>query len=145
MIYRLEHFDQYTYGILVVVESDHKPLTAILSKPLMDAPRRLQRMLLRLQRYTISLVFKPGKALFVADTLFRAPVPSDLNVQPQKEFETVCTVIDPQLADPVLQQVRQETLVDRTLSGCDAFCDGRVATSQTAGGSGRGTVLQFPR
>ena len=37
----LERFDQYTYGRPVKVENDHKPLAAILRKPLSQAPTRL--------------------------------------------------------------------------------------------------------
>ena len=33
---------------------------------------RLQRMLLRLQRYTLKVTYKPGKELYIADTLSRA-------------------------------------------------------------------------
>ena len=33
MLYGLERFDQYTYGRKVIVQNDHKPLAAILSKP----------------------------------------------------------------------------------------------------------------
>ena len=43
-----ERFHQYTYGRSVIVESDHKPLESILAKPLVSAPKRLQRMILRL-------------------------------------------------------------------------------------------------
>jgi hypothetical protein len=37
MLYVLERFDQYTYGRKVIVPNDHKPLAAILSKPLVLA------------------------------------------------------------------------------------------------------------
>ena len=36
----------------VVVHSDHKPLEIIFKRPLADEPRRLQSMMLTLQRYT---------------------------------------------------------------------------------------------
>jgi hypothetical protein len=39
MLYGLERFDQYTYGRKVIVQNDHKPLAAILSKPLSRAPK----------------------------------------------------------------------------------------------------------
>ena len=41
LVYGLEKFDQFTYGRKVVVHNDHKPLAAILSKPLSHAPKRL--------------------------------------------------------------------------------------------------------
>ena len=42
IVFALELFNQYTFGRHVHVESDHKPLEAILLKPLARAPRRLQ-------------------------------------------------------------------------------------------------------
>ncbi|CAC5387826.1 unnamed protein product [Mytilus coruscus] len=68
----MEKFHQYTYGRNVCVESDHKPLEIIYKKPLFQAPKRLQRMLLRLQRYTIEINYKPGRYMYIADTLSRA-------------------------------------------------------------------------
>lgn len=39
-------FHEYMYGRRVIIESDHKPLEAILRKPLVAAPPQLQRMIL---------------------------------------------------------------------------------------------------
>ena len=54
-------FNRYTYGRKVFVESDHKLLEVIYQKPLVAAPKRLQRMLLRLQKYVLEIYFKPGQ------------------------------------------------------------------------------------
>ena len=43
-----------------------------MKKPLHMAPRRLQRMLLRLQGYDIDLVYRSGKNMELSDTLSRA-------------------------------------------------------------------------
>ena len=51
MVYGLERFDQFTFGRQVTKNSDHKPLEVIVRKPLCNAPKRLQAMLLRLLRY----------------------------------------------------------------------------------------------
>ena len=56
VIYGLEKFHQYTFGRLVIVHSDHKPLEYIVKKSLFKAPKRLQRMLLRIQKYDVQLV-----------------------------------------------------------------------------------------
>ena len=49
-----KRFHQYVYGRPISVESDHKPLEIILKKPLQDASKRLQRMMLALQGYDIT-------------------------------------------------------------------------------------------
>lgn len=67
-------FHDYIFGQhAVTVETDHRPLVAIFSKPLYQCPLRLQRMRLTLQRYPINVTYKPGKELFLADALSRFP------------------------------------------------------------------------
>ena len=72
VVFALNKFDQYVYGRPVTVHSDHKPLSAIASKPLRSAPKRLQGMLLKVQKYNVSIVYKPGREKHLADTLSRA-------------------------------------------------------------------------
>lgn len=72
VVFGMERFNQYTYGRKVFVESDHKPLEIIHKKPLISAPKRLQRMFLRLQKYDLEITYKPGKEMYVADALSRA-------------------------------------------------------------------------
>ena len=71
IVFSVEKFHQYTFGRPVKVQSDHKPLEAILQKPLSSAPKRLQGMMLRLQGYDISVTYKKGKEMLLADTLSR--------------------------------------------------------------------------
>ena len=69
IVYTCDHFDAYIYGRDTVhVETDHKPLESIMLKPLNSAPKRLQRMLLRLQKYNLQVKYKRGE-MFLADTL----------------------------------------------------------------------------
>ena len=72
VVFGVEHFHYYIYGRPVTVESDHKPLEAIIKKPLSSAPPRLQRMLLRLMKYDVTLTYKAGREMYVPDTLSRA-------------------------------------------------------------------------
>lgn len=68
-----DRFETYIYGRDVVnVETDHKPLESIVLKPLHSAPKRLQRMLLKLQKYNLQIKYKKGQEMFLADTLSRA-------------------------------------------------------------------------
>lgn len=64
-------FHQFLAGREFIVESDHKPLETIMRKPLMKAPPRLQRILLRIQPYAPKVTYKKGKELHMADYLSR--------------------------------------------------------------------------
>ncbi|KAL7857277.1 hypothetical protein SRHO_G00161760 [Serrasalmus rhombeus] len=68
IVFGMEKFHQYTYGQPVTVQSDHKPLENIFKKPLLSAPKRLQRMLLRLQKYSVQVTYVPGRDMLLADT-----------------------------------------------------------------------------
>ena len=79
-----ERFNHYVYGRPVDVLSDHKPLVSITKKSLVSLSPRLQRLLLRLQKYEVNITYVPGKYMHVADTLSRAcpnkqPTDADLN------------------------------------------------------------------
>lgn len=96
-VYACEKFYTYLYGRGdITIETDHKPLVSIISKPIATAPARLQRMLLRLQPYCFKLIYKPGKFLFIADTLSRAVEPvSGPPTDPRDQLEAraqVCAV-----------------------------------------------------
>ena len=80
IVFACERFDTYIYGRdAVTVETDHKPLEAIVRKALNAASQRLQRMLLRLQRYSLNVYYKKGKEMFLVDTLSR-PLTPEANV-----------------------------------------------------------------
>ena len=72
VIVAVEKFNNYTFGRKTIVHSDHKPLESILKKPLHRAPKRLQGMILRLQKYNIEVRYQSGKTMLLADTLSRA-------------------------------------------------------------------------
>lgn len=58
IVIALERFNQYTFGRHVHIESDHKPLEAIMLKPLAQAPRCLQLMMMRLQKYDFTVHYE---------------------------------------------------------------------------------------
>ena len=69
-------FDTYLRGREnIIALTDHSPLVSILSKPINKAPKRLQRMMLRLQRYHLILKYKKGSKMYISDSLSRAPLP----------------------------------------------------------------------
>ena len=71
IVFGVEQFHTYVYGRSFKVYTDHKPLEQIQQKTLADAPARLQCMLLRLQGYDCTIVYRPGKEMLLADTLSR--------------------------------------------------------------------------
>ena len=70
--YGCSKFHDFIFGKNITVETDHKPLVAIMTKPLHVLPARIQRMRMRLQRYDLKVTYRPGKQMFIADTLSRA-------------------------------------------------------------------------
>ena len=71
VVFALTRFHQYTYGRAVTVITDHKPLESLNKNNINDCPARLQRMLLRLQCYTFTIVYRPGSKIPVPDCLSR--------------------------------------------------------------------------
>ena len=69
VVYRLERFDQYTYGRPVIVENDHKPLETMFRKSLCSLPKRLQAMMMKIASYDVDLRYQPGHTVILADTL----------------------------------------------------------------------------
>ena len=73
-----EKFSVYILGKRIEIETDHKPLVPLLgSKHLDILPPRVLRFRLRLARFDYSIEHTPGKHLYTADTLSRAPASSD--------------------------------------------------------------------
>ena len=92
-MFACERFHVYIYGRRVIVETEHCPLIAISRKYLCDAPPRLQRLLLRIQKYDLKLEYTPGKLLVVADTLSRAFSPNQVARSTETEVHVhVCAI-----------------------------------------------------
>ena len=90
-------------------------LISIISKPLDKAPARLQRMLLRLQRYDIDLRYKPGKELYSADTLSRAHLPTTGDEDEDLALYVRSATANLPVTNRKLAELRQETDNDSTM------------------------------
>lgn len=75
--YACKRFHQFVSGQAVSVENDHKPPIALFQKPLNDCPLRIQRLMIRLQGYTLNVMYTPDKLMYTADTLCRAVDPME--------------------------------------------------------------------
>ena len=70
-VYGCEKFHSYLYGRSFVVRTDRRPIEQVHKKNLMQAPPRLQRMLLRLQPYDCIIKYLPGREMVTADAFHR--------------------------------------------------------------------------
>ena len=116
--FSLERFNQYTYGKKVAIESDHKPLEAIVKKPLAAAPPRLQRILLRMQKYDYALEYKPGKELVLPDMLSREPVSPTIDDNMEEEIALHVHLVRRTLpvTESKLEEIKRETAEDQSMS-----------------------------
>ena len=112
VVFGLERFNQYSYGKEVIIQNDHKPLAAILKKPLCQSPKRLQSMILRIRRYNITFEYLAGKQLILADTLSRAALSSS---EEPTLIHSVSATRYLSVSDSRLQEIKQATKEDSVL------------------------------
>jgi transposase InsO family protein len=114
LVWACEKFEDYVLGKEIQLETDHKPLVPLLGKMHLDSlPPRILRFKLRLMRFSYSIVHVPGKELYTADTLSRAPLLS--SGEPEHDYieQFVATIVStlPANADR-LQEYRTAQLND---------------------------------
>ena len=110
----------YLFGREITVETDRKPLEVILKKPLFAAPKRLQRMMMQLQKYNLRLVYKRGSEMYIADTLSRAYLgaPNQISEEEQefiRAVENVKMTKHLSISPERLQEIQEKTKDDVTL------------------------------
>ena len=93
----------------------YKLTTNRLKKPLHMAPKRLQRLLLRLLVYDVILTYRCGRQMQLADTLSRAYLPLTDATPFEMEVQSVNMVQDLPLAAARLDDVQAHTAKDDTL------------------------------
>ncbi len=82
IVFACERFHYFLYGREFTVESDHKPLETLVKRDMDDVTARLQRMFMFLLKYPkLSVIYKPGKAMLVADCLSRAQLPHVMEME----------------------------------------------------------------
>ena len=118
IVHAFHKFDQLLFGKSeVTVHSDHQALETIFKRPLASAPRRLQSMMLALQRYTFHVEYHKGSSLHIADTLSRAPLPTTSHKQlhDQLVYRVEFESNNPKLSgfqDNTLQDIRMAANTD---------------------------------
>ncbi|XP_021364173.1 uncharacterized protein K02A2.6-like [Mizuhopecten yessoensis] len=115
VVFGMEKVHQFTYGRPVTVQSDHKSLEMILKKSLQNAPKRLQRFLLRLQKYNFVLTYKKGETMYLADTLSRAYLDVGDKTAQLDDTETVNMAQFLPISEPRLHEIQKQTSTDESL------------------------------
>lgn len=139
IVHACTRFNQYVCGKdNVINETDHQQLINIFNRPLVNAPRCIQRMILRLQRYNLIVTYKKGKEMLLADALSRIFNP-DQNIKTEEVqdnevfsinkvnniFEEIAEInvlenID--INDDIIQKIQAETVKDTTLIHVKNIC-----------------------
>ena len=98
-----------------MVESDHKPLETIFKKSLIAVPKRLQRMMLRLQQFNITVQYKKGSEMHIADCLSRAPIEDRHLCEICEEVTSINAADYVYLTRTTWEQIRDRSRQDNSL------------------------------
>ena len=116
IVFACQWFSTYLLGRSFVAESNHKPLEMIAMKNLANAPPRLQRMLLELQRYDVTIKYRPGKEIQLANALSRCPARASQEIKLDMQVDYIAfmkpwikKLKDSMQRDPILATVYQRT------------------------------------
>ncbi len=97
-----------------MVHSDHKPLEAIQKKDLNKVSPRLQLMLLKLLYYRLTTVYKPGREMYIADTLSRAYIDDKTELDRSKNLYVHSVMTFYPASNTKVDLYKQSTLIDET-------------------------------
>ena len=114
-MFGLEKFHSYIYGLSTfTVETDHRPLVAIMKKNLNEMSPRIQRMMMKMQRYDFELIYTPGKHQILVDA--RAPTKNSASTT-EDDIQAHVNMVSATLpvSDAKTRQIIEETARDPEL------------------------------
>ncbi len=122
-----EKFRDFLLGKSFLIETDHKPLVLLLGcKDLDQLPLRV-RFQIRLMRYTYDIVHVPGKQMYTADTLSRAPssqataADTDLEEETKSYVQSIMSTLP--ASDQRMEQIRLNTMEDDICRQIMSYCE----------------------
>ncbi|KAJ8375234.1 hypothetical protein SKAU_G00058140 [Synaphobranchus kaupii] len=90
-----ERFKDFLIGLHFALETDHKPLVSLLGAQALETlPPRIQRFRMRLMRYSYTVSHIPGRDLWTADALSRAPLRTDTSAADRELLESTNIYVD---------------------------------------------------
>ena len=101
IVFSLEKFHQCCFGRKTIIQSDHKPLEAILKKPLYKAPKRL--IILH-----YDMKYKKGTEIYLSDMLSRSFLP----VTEKCELAHINAILDLSIGKDILADLLRSTNAD---------------------------------
>ena len=116
-----EKMSKYLHGLPhFIIQTDRKPLMPILNyKPLAEMTPRIQRMRMRLLKFSFSAEYVKGKELADADALSRAPwskaTKEDEIVEQEIATHVETVVSNIPASEPCMVEIQNETSADTTL------------------------------
>ncbi|GBM33033.1 hypothetical protein AVEN_263519-1, partial [Araneus ventricosus] len=105
VVYGCKRFHQCVYGTKFKIYADHKPLIAMSEKPLSVMSSCMQRFYLQLQCYDYEIFYKPGKEMFVSDTLSRAHFLKNHFPTPEEDSIVLAVLDSLPISDIKLQEI----------------------------------------
>ena len=98
--------------MMINVENDHKPLESIFKKSLSNCPPRIQRFMLKPQKYDIAFKYRPGKEMVIADTLSRNPLQE---IEPDESTSDIDCQVHMILQNVAISKQKQEEIKTATI------------------------------
>ena len=114
IVWAVEHFHLFLYGQPFTLFTDHKPLEIIYGSPKSKPSARIERWVLRLQPYTFTVKYKPGKEN-AADYLSRHPSYSQTNKEKHTEQYINFVTVNAVPKAMSLSEIARATNEDKTL------------------------------
>ena len=110
----VQKFHHYLYGTSFTLQTDQKPLQAILSKSLVEATPQMQRLLLPTIQYDMAVEYIKGETNFIADCLSGAPVAKDTIKLPILQVNQITA--HARCTQDRIDRLQQSTAKDDTLA-----------------------------
>ena len=116
IVFGATKFHEYIYAKGPIhVETDHRPLESIFKKPLCQMSPRIQRMMLKVQKYNLKEQYKSGRELYIADMLSRACISKDETPICDEKY-SMFSIKNLPCSLSKLSELKEETLKDMELN-----------------------------
>ncbi|UYV61067.1 K02A2.6-like, partial [Cordylochernes scorpioides] len=123
IVWTCERLKDYVTGIKIHIETDHKPLIAIFtSKSLEDMTPRLQRLKMRMMRYSYQISHIAGKKQIVADMLSRKPMSKPHKDELEEELSAYIQSIEFPATEERLLEISRKQKEDSLCSQLAKYC-----------------------